>query len=77
MLENPVTLEELVDVVTFARKLTKVAKDSPVIRARIPNEKIIHFTVTHPALRNKIRYNSDGTKIQLDTKVSKTYSLNY
>ncbi len=71
LLENPETLKELVDDVTFARKLTKVAKYSPVIQARIPNTSIISFTMTHPALKNKIRYNADQSKIQLDTKVSK------
>lgn len=71
LLENPETLEELVDDISFARKLTKVAKDSPVLKAGIPNSSIISFTMTHPALKNKMRYNADNSKIQLDTRVSK------
>jgi hypothetical protein len=71
ILENPETLKELIDDVTFARKLTKVAKNSPVLKAQIPNNDIISFTKNHPAVKGKIKYNSLGDKIQLDTKISK------
>ncbi|WP_461643944.1 anti-phage protein KwaB [Labilibaculum euxinus] len=71
LLENPETLKELIDDVSFARKLTKVAKNSPVIKSNIPNIDIINFTLTHPAVKGKIKYNSLGDKIQLDTKASK------
>lgn len=71
ILENPETLKELIDDVSFARKLTKVAKNSPVLKERIPNKEIIRFTKNHPVIKGKIKYNSDGSKIQLDTKVSK------
>ena len=71
LLENPETLEELVDDIPFARKLTKIAKSSPVLKAKISNEKIIDFCKNFPSLKGKIRFNSDESKIQLDTKVSK------
>lgn len=71
LLENPETLKELIDDVTFARKLTKVAKNSPVLKSRIPNRDIIQFTLTHPAVRGRLKYNQSRDKIQLDTKVSK------
>ncbi|MFY0592803.1 anti-phage protein KwaB [Roseivirga sp.] len=71
LLENPETLKELIEDVTFARKLTKVAKNSPVIKTGIPNKDIIGFTLTHPAVKGKLRYNQTKDKIQLDTKVSK------
>lgn len=71
ILENPETLEELVDDMPFARKLTKIAKSSPVLKAKISNEKIIDFCKNFPSLKGKIRFNSDESKIQLDTKVSK------
>lgn len=68
---NPETLHELIEDVTFARKLTRVAKNSPVLRADIPNNKIISFCKTFPKLKGKIRFNEGEDKIMLDTKVSK------
>lgn len=64
-------IKELIDDVKYARKLTRIAKSSPVILANIENEKIIEFCKTYPVLVNRIRFNEDGTKIALDTKVSK------
>ena len=69
IISNVEVLDELADDVTFARKLTKVAKNSPIIKHNIPNENIVRFSQTHPALRNKLRY--DSGKFVLDTKVSK------
>lgn len=71
ILSNIETLEELVDDIGFARKLTKIARNSPVILRNIPNDQIIHFATTHPALRGKIRFNDDNTQITLDTRISK------
>ena len=69
IVSNVDVLDELVEDVTFARKLTKVAKSSPIITHNIPNEDIIRFSQTHPALKGKMRCDSD--KFVLDTKVSK------
>jgi len=69
LLEDVAVLRESVDNVTFARKLTKLSINSPVL-GKIPNDVIIHFTKTHPALVGKLKYNEDETKIRLDTKVS-------
>lgn len=71
LLENPETLHELIEDVTTARKLTKIAKASPVLRANIDNRHIIAFCKTFPSLKGKIRFNATEDKIQLDTKVSK------
>ena len=65
------TLKALIENASFARKLTKIARNSPVIQRNIPNASIIAFSRTHPAMRNKIRYTPDGTQFALDTKVSK------
>lgn len=70
ILENPDVLGELVEDVSFARKLTKVAKASPVISSGVSTDRIIEFCRNHPELK-KIRINGDGTKMFLDTKVSK------
>lgn len=71
ILQNIESLEGLIENISFARKLTKIARYSPVILKGIPNDNIINFSKTHPALRGKIRYNEDDTLIKLDTKVSK------
>jgi len=65
------SLAELVNDVRFARKLTKVARNSPVIQRNIPNSDIIAFSKKHPLTKNKMRYNEDQTQFLLDTKVSK------
>lgn len=71
LVNNIDSLYELVSSVTFARKLTKVAKNSPVIRHNIPNVDIINFSKTHPLTKSKMRYNEDQTQFVLDTKKSK------
>lgn len=63
-------LEELVSNMSFARKLTKVARSSPVIKLGIPNNHIIEFSKKHPATRN-MKYTEDDSQFNLDTKVSK------
>lgn len=71
VIENIESLKELVGDVKYARKFTKIAKASPVIRAGIDNIRIIEFCKTFPELKGRIRFNEAGDKIQLDTKVSK------
>lgn len=71
LVNNIDSLEELVSDIRFARKLTKVARNSPVIQRNIPNIDIIAFSKTHPLTKNKMRYNEDETQFYLDTQVSK------
>ena len=71
LVDNIDTLKELVSDVRFARKFTKVARNSPVIRLGIPNESIIAFAKNHPLTKKKMKYNDSQTKFHLDTKVSK------
>ncbi|WP_222167066.1 anti-phage protein KwaB [Edaphocola aurantiacus] len=71
LINNITALEELVNNISFARKLTKVARNSPVIKNNIPNANIIEFAKTHPFTRNRMRYNEEGTQFLLDTRVSK------
>lgn len=65
------SLNELVNNVSFARMLTKVAKFSPVIKLNIPVADIINFAKNHPLTKKKMRYNLEGTQFNLDTRVSK------
>lgn len=71
LLANPDVLVELIEDVKYARKLTRIAKHSPVISANIPNKQIISFCKNFPSLKNKFRFNENEDQIILDTKVSK------
>jgi hypothetical protein len=71
LVQNPDVLRELLDDVKYARRFTKVAKSSPVIKAGVDNASIISFCKNFPKLAGKIRFNSTEDKIVLDTKVSK------
>lgn len=71
IVSNMDSLRELVSDMSFARKLTRVARSSPVILHKIPNENIIAFAKSHPATINRMRYNEDDSKFNLDTRVSK------
>lgn len=62
------------DDISFSRKLVRAARSSPVLGV-IPNEQVITFVTTHPALRGKFKLNEDGTKIRLETKVSQNLFL--
>lgn len=55
--------------ISFSRKLVKSAKNSPVIGI-IPNNQIIDFSKSHPALTGKFKYSEDGTQFNLKTKTS-------
>ena len=71
LVSNIESLRELVSDVRFARKLTKVAKSSPVIQLHIPNADIIAFAKKHPLTESKMKYNPSQTQFLLDTRVSK------
>lgn len=71
LVENSDVLRELLDDIKYARRFTKVAKASPVLKAQIPNQDIINFCKTFIKLAGKIRFNQTEDKILLDTKVSK------
>lgn len=67
-------LEARLDDISFARKLVKSARNSPVL-GKIPNAQVIGFTKNHPALRGKFKYSNDGNQINLNTKKSQNLFL--
>lgn len=69
ILEDVEVLRESIEKITFARKLTRLATNSPVL-GTIPVQTIIEFTKNYPALTGKLKYSQDGRKIRLDTKAS-------
>jgi hypothetical protein len=70
ILSNPESLSNMLEDISFARKLTKVTRSSPVL-GKIPTEAIVAFSSIHPALKGKIKFNAESTKIILDSKNSK------
>jgi hypothetical protein len=71
LLTNPDVLRELVDDVKYARRLTKVAKAPPVLKAGISGASIVQFCKTFPSLIDRIRFNDENNKVILDTQKSK------
>lgn len=66
LVSNIEVLSSRLDEIRFARKLTKVSKNSPVFN--ISQSDIIKFTKTHPFLKDKFKYSSDGSQIELNSK---------
>lgn len=73
ILENLDVLEERVNDVSFVRKLSKIATNSPVFT--LPATSIIHFVRNHSFLSEYFRFNSNEDKIMLDTKKSQDWFL--
>lgn len=71
LVQNPEVLHELLEDVKYARRFTKVARASPVMKAGVPNASIIEFCKTFPRLAGRIRFNEAEDKVFLDTRVSK------
>ncbi|WP_366349041.1 anti-phage protein KwaB [Paenibacillus amylolyticus] len=70
LLEDADVLKELIDEISYSRKLTKVLNSSPVLN-KIPTPSVIAFTNIYPALKGQFQYNADNSKIVLSTKKSK------
>lgn len=70
ILENPSELRDMLEDISFARKLTKAGSNSPVLGV-IPNSSIISFVETFPLLKGKIEINADKTKLKMTSKRSK------
>lgn len=71
ILDDIEALRETLDIPSFARKLSKVKKSSPIFKLNISKETIVNFVKTTPELSEKFKYNNDGTQIVLGTKKSK------
>lgn len=69
ILDNVEVLEDDLDNVTFARKLTRIYKDSKVLGI-VPNKTIVEFASKHSYFK-KNPLKTKGDKFVLDTKKSK------
>jgi len=74
LIEDIDSLGEMIEDITFARKLTKIGSHSPVLN-KIPANIIIEFVKTYPTLRGKFEFNDDNSRIKLTTKRSKNLFL--
>lgn len=71
ILDNVEVLSDELDNITFARKLTRVYKDSKVL-GKVENAKIIAFSQQHSFFqKNPLKLNESKDKFLLDTKKSK------
>lgn len=68
--EADILREHIESDLTFARKLCKIRRTSPVLSLHISNDIIIEFSRTHPGVAGKLRYNENGDRILLTTKKS-------
>lgn len=66
--ENIEPLKNAAQDIKYAKKVVKLKRNSPVFE--LPFNTIKSFIMAHPKLKRRIRLNSNGTKIALDTKVS-------
>lgn len=70
-IENPEFITERINEnPSFARKVLKVNKESPVMKLSFSDIKA--FVEKHPVLSGKLKFNKKGTKFSLDTKNSAT-----
>lgn len=74
IVENPSVFEDRMEDISFARKLVKASRASPVL-GEIPNVEVVAFVSSHPALKGKIKTSEDGTQLSLETKVSQDLFL--
>ena len=72
LLEDIEQLLEIAQSIPNARKLMKI-RNSPVLN--VPAINVMNFIRNHPELTGKISFNADGTKINLETGVSKKLFL--
>lgn len=71
LVDNIDDLKDAASDISYAKKLSKVYTNSPVVKKNIPNQKIIEFCKTNPGLKNAFKYTDDGEKFILDTKTAR------
>lgn len=71
ILDNVEVLADELDNIAFARKLTRIYKDSKVL-GHVDNQAILYFVQRHKYFaKNPMKLNSTHDKFILDTKKSK------
>jgi len=73
LLEDILPLKEMALEIKYAKKIVKLKRGSPVLTLQF--DRVKKFVKNHPKLKNRMRFNTDGTKFSLDTKTSKELFL--
>lgn len=71
IIEDIEVLRDSAEDISFARKLSKTQKVSPIFNLNISKEAIVEFTKTTPELKGKFQYSEDGTTIRLGSRKSR------
>lgn len=71
IIEDIEVLRDSAEDISFARKLSKTQKASPIFNLNISKEAIVEFTKTTSELKGKFKYSEDGTTIRLGSRKSK------
>ncbi|MGD7046148.1 anti-phage protein KwaB [Jeotgalibacillus proteolyticus] len=74
LIDENESIREMIQDLTYARKLAKIESSSPVLN-NVSTETIIKFVDSFPTLKGKFEYNDDKTRIKLKTKNSKKLFL--
>lgn len=67
IVDNIELIRESIDNVTFARKLARVMKKSPVVTKNIGNAELIKFTQDESELTGRFKYTDDGSQFKIRT----------
>lgn len=73
LLEDIEPLMEMATDIRQAKHIMKIKQDSPVML--LPVEAVIQFVQSHKPIMRKFRLSEDGTRLKLDTAVSKKLFL--
>lgn len=71
IIENIEVLRDSAEKISFAKKLSKAQKASPIFNLNISKEAVVEFTKTTPELKGKFQYSEDGTTIRLGSRKSR------
>jgi hypothetical protein len=73
LLEDISPLLEMAEDLRQAKHIMRIKRDSPVMQ--LPIQTVIQFVQSHRPIMRKFRLSDDGTKLKLDTAVSKKLFL--
>jgi hypothetical protein len=73
ILEDITALVEMANDIKLAKKILRIKTNSPVMQ--LPMATVVNFVSKHKPIMKKFRLSEDGTRLKLDTKVSKQLFL--
>jgi len=73
LLEDITILTEMAADIGQAKKIMQIKRNSPVMR--LPVNAVLTFVTTHRPIMKKFKLSADGTRLKLDTKVSRKLFL--